>query len=108
METKIALAFSHRRQKHQVVYIAPCADPFLAQRGGVCIVLKNHLGSETPAQLVPNREILQRCKTAYSAGRDAIVGDMVDAIVTLRERWGTAKLAGIGVAVPALSDCRRS
>jgi glucokinase len=39
-------------------------------------------------------------ETAYSAGREAIVGDMVDAIVTLRERWGTAKLAGIGVAVP--------
>ena len=27
-------------------------------------------------------------KTAYSAGREAIVGDMVDAIVTLRERCG--------------------
>jgi glucokinase len=39
-------------------------------------------------------------KTAYSAGREAIVSDMVEAIVTLRERWGTVKLAGIGVAVP--------
>lgn len=39
-------------------------------------------------------------KTAYSAGREAIVGDMVEAIVTLRERLGAAGLAGIGVAVP--------
>ena len=39
-------------------------------------------------------------KTAYSAGREAIIGDMVDAIETLRERCGEAKLAGIGVAVP--------
>lgn len=38
--------------------------------------------------------------TAYSAGREAIIGDMVTAIATLRARWGTAKLAGIGVAVP--------
>jgi glucokinase len=39
-------------------------------------------------------------KTAYSAGREALVGDMVEAIVTLRERFGEAELAGIGVAVP--------
>jgi len=39
-------------------------------------------------------------KTAYSAGREAIVGDMVDAIVALRERLGAMGLAGIGVAVP--------
>lgn len=39
-------------------------------------------------------------KTAYSAGREAILGDMVEAIVALRKRCGTAKLAGIGVAVP--------
>jgi glucokinase len=39
-------------------------------------------------------------KTAYSAGREAIIGDMVDAIVTLRERFGADTLAGIGVAVP--------
>lgn len=38
--------------------------------------------------------------TAYAGGREAILGDMVDAIATLRERWGTANLAGIGVAVP--------
>ncbi len=39
-------------------------------------------------------------QTAYSAGREAIVGEMVQAIATLRERCGAAKLAGIGVAVP--------
>jgi glucokinase len=39
-------------------------------------------------------------KTAYSAGREAIVGEMVDAIAALRERMGAAGLAGIGVAVP--------
>ncbi|HEX4274169.1 MAG TPA: ROK family protein [Bryobacteraceae bacterium] len=38
-------------------------------------------------------------KTAYSAGREAILHDMVDAIETLRKRLG-ANLAGIGVAVP--------
>jgi glucokinase len=39
-------------------------------------------------------------KTAYSAGREAILGEMVDAITILRERCGVGKLAGIGVAVP--------
>lgn len=39
-------------------------------------------------------------KTAYSAGREAIVRDMVEAIVALQERLGAAGLAGIGVAVP--------
>jgi glucokinase len=39
-------------------------------------------------------------KTAYSAGREAILGDMVSAITTLRERFGASGLAGIGVAVP--------
>jgi glucokinase len=38
-------------------------------------------------------------KTNYSAGREAIVGDMVDAISTLRDRCGGG-LAGIGVGVP--------
>ena len=39
-------------------------------------------------------------RTAYSAGREAIVGDMVEAIVTMRERLGVENLKGIGVAVP--------
>lgn len=39
-------------------------------------------------------------KTAYSAGREAIVSDMVEAIATLRERCRESKLVGIGVAVP--------
>ncbi len=39
-------------------------------------------------------------KTAYSAGREAILNEMVEAIETLRERLGTSQLSGIGVAVP--------
>jgi glucokinase len=39
-------------------------------------------------------------KTAYSAGRDAILGDMVNAIRVLRDQFGADNLAGIGVAVP--------
>jgi glucokinase len=38
--------------------------------------------------------------TPYSAGREAIVGDMVASIEALRERFGKEKLCGIGVAVP--------
>ena len=38
--------------------------------------------------------------TAYAAGRDAILDDMVHAIELLRERLGTDRLKGIGVAVP--------
>lgn len=38
--------------------------------------------------------------TPYSAGREAIVGDMVGAIETMRDRHGKEKLSGIGVAVP--------
>jgi glucokinase len=39
-------------------------------------------------------------KTNYSAGREAILGDMVDSISTLRSRCGTKNLVGIGVGVP--------
>ncbi len=43
-------------------------------------------------------------KTAYSAGRDAIVREMVESIVTVRDRLaatpGAGKLAGIGIGVP--------
>ena len=39
-------------------------------------------------------------KTAYSAGREAIVGEMVEAIDSLRREIGVSSLAGIGVAVP--------
>lgn len=39
-------------------------------------------------------------KTAYSAGREAILAEMVDEIATLRNRFGESNLAGIGVAVP--------
>ena len=39
-------------------------------------------------------------KTAYSAGREAILHDMAEAIQTLRGRLDAHELAGIGVAVP--------
>jgi glucokinase len=39
-------------------------------------------------------------KTPYSAGRDAIVNDIAEAIETLRDRSGAGEPAGIGVAVP--------
>lgn len=41
-----------------------------------------------------------RGQTAWSAGREAILSEMVQSIDTLRSRGGAAKLAGIGVAVP--------
>jgi glucokinase len=39
-------------------------------------------------------------KTEYSAGREAIVHDMTEAIQTLRNRCRAQELAGIGVGVP--------
>jgi glucokinase len=39
-------------------------------------------------------------KTAYSAGREAILHDMAEAIQTLRDRLDAHELAGIGVGVP--------
>ena len=36
----------------------------------------------------------------FSAGRDAVLGDIVEAVNILRERYGAAALAGIGVGVP--------
>jgi glucokinase len=39
-------------------------------------------------------------KTHYVAGREAILHDMVESISTLRSRFGTHDLAGIGVGVP--------
>ena len=39
-------------------------------------------------------------RTPYSAGREAIVRDMVDSIDALRGRFGSQHLQGIGVAVP--------
>lgn len=38
--------------------------------------------------------------TNFTEGRDAVLSDIVSAISTLRERHGTAGLAGIGVGVP--------
>jgi glucokinase len=39
-------------------------------------------------------------RTQYSEGREAIVYDMVEAIGGLRNRFGNADLAGIGIGVP--------
>ncbi|HXJ41934.1 MAG TPA: ROK family protein [Bryobacteraceae bacterium] len=39
-------------------------------------------------------------RTQYSEGREAILGDMVEAIETLRQRFGVENLAGIGIGVP--------
>ncbi|MES1257171.1 MAG: ROK family protein, partial [Acidobacteriota bacterium] len=39
-------------------------------------------------------------KTQYSEGREAIVHDMVEAIRTMRDRFGKDNLAGIGIGVP--------
>jgi glucokinase len=38
--------------------------------------------------------------TNFTEGREAVLGDMVSAILKLRERHGVAELAGIGVGVP--------
>jgi glucokinase len=39
-------------------------------------------------------------RTQYSEGREAIVHDMVEAIETLRARFGVEHLSGIGIGVP--------
>jgi glucokinase len=38
--------------------------------------------------------------TNFSEGRDAVIADIVAAMCALRERHGTAELAGIGIGVP--------
>jgi len=39
-------------------------------------------------------------RTQYSEGREAIVGDMVEAIRVMRDKFGKENLAGIGIGVP--------
>ena len=39
-------------------------------------------------------------RTEFSAGRDAVMEDIVSAIELLREKYGTGGLAGIGIGVP--------
>lgn len=39
-------------------------------------------------------------RTEFSAGRDAVIEDIVSAIELLREKYGTGGLAGIGMGVP--------
>ncbi len=45
--------------------------------------------------------------TQYTEGRDAIMGDMVEAIASLREKQGAPGLAGIGVVVPGFISLER-
>jgi glucokinase len=42
--------------------------------------------------------------TNLSEGREAVVADMVQAIRTVRDRWGSAGLSGIGVVVPGFMN----
>lgn len=44
--------------------------------------------------------------TNFGEGREAVMGDIVQAIVTLRERHGAAGFAGIGVGVPGFIRIR--
>jgi len=46
-------------------------------------------------------------RTNLAAGRDAVVGDIVDSILRLRTACGDGGLAGIGVAVPGIIEMRR-
>ncbi len=43
-------------------------------------------------------------KTELSAGRDAVIADMVEAIVLLQERCGEGQLRGLGIGVPGFID----
>src|SRR5689334_16657496 len=44
--------------------------------------------------------------TNYNEGREAVLSDIAGAIATLRERHGSAGLAGIGVGVPGFIRIR--
>ena len=44
--------------------------------------------------------------TNFNEGREAVLGDIVAAITTLRERYGVSGLAGIGVGVPGFIRIR--
>jgi glucokinase len=45
-------------------------------------------------------------RTQYSEGREAILGDMVESIGQLRERFGKESLAGIGIGVPGFINLK--
>ncbi len=49
---------------------------------------------------------IRKGKTAFAEGRDAIVGDMVEAIRELRDEHGAADLSGIGVVVPGFIELK--
>ena len=54
------------------------------------------------AAITRDGEVLEKVTglTDFSAGREAVLADMVSAISLLRERHGAAALAGIGIGVP--------
>jgi glucokinase len=46
-------------------------------------------------------------KTELSQGRDAVISDIVEAIITLRDRRSGMRLAGVGIGVPGFIDIER-
>ncbi len=46
-------------------------------------------------------------KTELSEGRDAVISDIVEAIVTLRDRRKDARLAGVGIGVPGFIEIEK-
>jgi len=45
--------------------------------------------------------------TDLHEGRDAVIGDMVDSILALKQRCGSGTLAGVGIGVPGFIDMER-
>jgi glucokinase len=46
-------------------------------------------------------------KTQLSEGRDAVIADIVEAIVTLRDRRRDSRLAGVGIGVPGFIEIEK-
>ena len=46
-------------------------------------------------------------RTELSAGRDAVIADMVEAIVALRDRHREARFAGVGIGVPGFIEIEK-
>jgi glucokinase len=61
------------------------------------------------AAISSDGEILDKSsgRTELSAGRDAVIADIVEAIVTLRDRRNGARLAGVGIGVPGFIEIEK-
>jgi glucokinase len=46
-------------------------------------------------------------KTQLSEGRDAVISDIVDAIITLRDRMPGSRFAGVGIGVPGFIEIEK-